>query len=52
MRRVWLDAVVEGSSLTRNLSVLRKVLGDQDERYIETRLKQALLLRSELPFPG
>src|SRR5258707_2359962 len=36
MRRVWPDTFVEESSLTRNISVLRKVLGDEDDRYIET----------------
>src|SRR3989454_5553327 len=36
MRRVWPDTFVEESSLTRNISVLRKVLGDEDGRYIET----------------
>jgi len=36
MRRVWPDTFVEESSLARNISVLRKVLGDDDGRYIET----------------
>src|SRR3989454_2129466 len=36
MRRVWPDTFVEESSLIRNISVLRKVLGDEDGRYIET----------------
>jgi DNA-binding winged helix-turn-helix (wHTH) protein/TolB-like protein/Tfp pilus assembly protein PilF len=36
MRRVWPDTFVEESSLARNISVLRKVLGDEDGRYIET----------------
>ena len=32
MQRVWPDTFVEESSLTRNISVLRKVLGDEDGR--------------------
>jgi TolB-like protein/Flp pilus assembly protein TadD len=36
MRRVWPDTFVEESSLMRNISVLRKALGDEDGRYIET----------------
>ena len=36
MRRVWPDTFVEESSLTRNISVLRKALGDEEGRYIET----------------
>jgi DNA-binding winged helix-turn-helix (wHTH) protein/TolB-like protein/Tfp pilus assembly protein PilF len=36
LRRVWPDTFVEEVSLARNISVLRKVLGDEDGRYIET----------------
>ena len=36
LRCVWPDSFVEEGSLTRNISVLRKALGDEDERYIET----------------
>src|SRR5258708_25613684 len=36
LRRVWPDTFVEEGSLTRNISVLRKALGDEDERFIET----------------
>src|SRR5262249_41651095 len=36
LRRVWPDTFVEEGSLTRNISVLRKVLGDVDSQYIET----------------
>ena len=36
MRRVWPDTFVEEGSLTRNISVLRKVLADDEGRYIET----------------
>ena len=36
LRRIWPDTFVEEGSLTRNISVLRKVLGDEDGRYIET----------------
>ena len=36
MRRVWPDTFVEESGLIRNISVLRKALGDEDGRYIET----------------
>jgi DNA-binding winged helix-turn-helix (wHTH) protein len=42
MRRVWPDTFVEESSLARNISVLRKVLGDEDDRYIETLPKLSL----------
>ncbi|MCX7605627.1 MAG: winged helix-turn-helix domain-containing protein [Bryobacteraceae bacterium] len=38
MRRVWPDAIVEDTGLARNISLLRKALGDEGEesRYIET----------------
>src|SRR5260370_19455901 len=36
LRRVWPGTFVEEGSLTRNISVLRNALGDEDERYIET----------------
>jgi serine/threonine protein kinase len=38
MKRVWPDAVVEEGNLNKNVSVLRKVLGDWDgeREYIET----------------
>src|SRR5713101_6676531 len=36
LRRVWPDTFVEEVSLARNISVLRKVLGDEDGRYVET----------------
>jgi DNA-binding winged helix-turn-helix (wHTH) protein/TolB-like protein len=36
MRLVWPDAVVEESGLTRNVSLLRKTLGDESEQYIQT----------------
>jgi DNA-binding winged helix-turn-helix (wHTH) protein len=37
MRKVWPDAFVEESGLTRNISVLRKMLGDTSlEKYIQT----------------
>src|ERR1041385_1802385 len=36
LRRVGPDTFVEEGSLTQNISVLRKVLGDEDNRYIET----------------
>jgi DNA-binding winged helix-turn-helix (wHTH) protein/TolB-like protein len=36
MKRVWPDCVVEEVGLARNISVLRKALGDVGERYIET----------------
>ena len=37
MRRLWPDTVVEEVNLARNVSLLRKALGDQDGRtYIET----------------
>ena len=36
LRRVWPDAFVEEGSLTQNISVLRKVLGEEGGPYIET----------------
>jgi DNA-binding winged helix-turn-helix (wHTH) protein len=37
MKKVWPDAFVEESGLTRNISVLRKTLGDgSPEKYIQT----------------
>ena len=36
LRRVWPDTFVEEVSLARNISVLRKVLGDEDGSFIET----------------
>ena len=33
---IWAGTFVEEGNLTRNISTLRKVLGDQDESYIET----------------
>ena len=38
MNKVWPDAVVEEGSLTRNISTLRRALGDGENglRYIET----------------
>src|SRR5437868_2479913 len=38
LRRVWPDTFVEEGSLARNISVLRKVLGESpdDQKYIQT----------------
>ena len=36
LRRIWPDSFVEEGSLTRNIYVLRKVLGDDEGSYIET----------------
>lgn len=36
MRRVWPDAFVEEANLAQNISVIRRVLDTNDERYIET----------------
>src|SRR6476619_4093431 len=38
MKRVWADSIVEEASLTKNISVLRKALGQTPEtdQYIET----------------
>src|ERR1043166_6136837 len=36
LRRVWPDTFVEEGSLTRNISVLRKVLGGAEGEFIET----------------
>jgi DNA-binding winged helix-turn-helix (wHTH) protein/TolB-like protein/Tfp pilus assembly protein PilF len=55
MRRVWPDTFVEESGLIRNISVLRKALGDEDGRYIETLPKRGYRFVSpvrQLPLPG
>src|ERR1700681_869284 len=38
LKRVWPDTFVEEGSLSRNISVLRKVLGESpdDQKYIQT----------------
>jgi len=36
LRRVWPDTFVEEGSLTRNISSLRKILGDEEGEFIET----------------
>lgn len=36
LRRVWPDTHVEETGLARNVSQLRKTLGDDDERFIQT----------------
>ncbi len=36
MRAVWQDAIVEETGLTRNISLLRRALGDDGERWIVT----------------
>lgn len=54
MQRVWPDTFVEESSLIRNISVLRKVLDDEDGRYIETLPKHGYRFAApvkELPLP-
>src|SRR5260370_6418252 len=55
LRRVWPDTFVEEGSLARNISVLRKALGDEDGRYIETLPKRGYRFVApvqELPLPG
>jgi DNA-binding winged helix-turn-helix (wHTH) protein len=55
MRQVWPDTFVEESGLIRNISVLRKALGDEDGRYIETLPKRGYRFVSpvrQLPLPG
>jgi DNA-binding winged helix-turn-helix (wHTH) protein/TolB-like protein len=54
LRRVWPDTFVEEVSLARNISVLRKVLGDEDGSYIETLPKHGYRFASpvrQLPLP-
>lgn len=36
MKLVWPDAIVEETGLARNVSLLRKALGDESEQFIET----------------
>ena len=36
LRRVWPDTFVEEGSLAQNISLLRKILGDEEGTYIET----------------
>jgi DNA-binding winged helix-turn-helix (wHTH) protein/tetratricopeptide (TPR) repeat protein len=36
MKRVWPDTIVEEANLTNNISILRKTLGENGERFIET----------------
>jgi len=36
MEAIWPDAAVEENNLNHNISALRKALGDEDQRYIET----------------
>src|SRR5688572_20400508 len=36
MEQLWPDSFVEESSLTQNVSLLRRALGDADNNYIET----------------
>jgi DNA-binding winged helix-turn-helix (wHTH) protein/TolB-like protein/Tfp pilus assembly protein PilF len=36
LRRVWPDTFVEDGSLVQNISLLRKILGDEEGTYIET----------------
>src|SRR5215470_954723 len=40
MRAVWPDTVVEEVNLANNISILRKTLGDNGERFIETAPKR------------
>jgi DNA-binding winged helix-turn-helix (wHTH) protein/TolB-like protein/Flp pilus assembly protein TadD len=55
LRRVWPDTFVEEGSLTQNISVLRKVLGDEGNRYIETVPKRGYRFAGPIQqsrFPG
>ncbi len=40
MKLVWSDAVVEEANLANNISILRKTLGENGERFIETAPKR------------
>src|SRR5206468_11312739 len=55
LRRIWPDTFVEEVSLARNISVLRKVLGDEDGMYIETLPKRGYRFAApvrQVLFPG
>lgn len=49
MKLVWPDAVVEETGLARNVSLLRKALGDETEEYIETAPKRGYRFREAPP---
>jgi DNA-binding winged helix-turn-helix (wHTH) protein/TolB-like protein/Tfp pilus assembly protein PilF len=54
MKRVWPDTFVDESSLTRNISVLRKALGEDatGSRYIETVPKLGYRFRADVSVSG
>jgi DNA-binding winged helix-turn-helix (wHTH) protein/TolB-like protein len=48
MKAVWPDCVVEEIGLARNISILRKTLGDESEIYIETIPKRGYRFAAEI----
>lgn len=52
MRLVWPDAVVEESGLARNISLLRKALGDESEEFIQTVPKRGYRFAAAEPDPS
>jgi len=51
MKAVWPDCVVEEVGLARNVSLLRKALGDDSEAYIETIPKRGYRFAAEVDYP-
>lgn len=49
IRLVWPDCTVEEIGLARNISILRKLLGEDGEAYIETVPKRGYRFAAELP---
>ncbi|MCW5978164.1 MAG: winged helix-turn-helix domain-containing protein [Bryobacteraceae bacterium] len=52
MKAVWPDAVVEEVGLARNISLLRKALGDDGEAYIETIPKRGYRFTAQVDQPA
>ena len=52
MKAVWPDCMVEEVGLARNISLLRKALGDDGEGYIETIAKRGYRFTAEVDQPA
>lgn len=52
MKAVWPDCVVEEVGLARNISLLRKALGDDGEAYIETIAKRGYRFTADVVEPA
>jgi DNA-binding winged helix-turn-helix (wHTH) protein/Tol biopolymer transport system component len=48
MQRLWPDTTVEENNLTQNISILRKVLGDNNQKYIATIPKRGYCFVAEV----